>query len=233
MTDSTRARVVGGEHDAGGLDGHVGAGADRDADVGLRERRGVVDAVADHRHPAARAPAARRPCRPCPPAAPRRTPRRCRARRRPRPRPSGVAGDHHDRRPRARAGRRRPAGTPVATASSSASAPSDLPVPTTCSTVGTTRDHAAVTRPTSAGGSRPLLAQQRRTADRDRRAVDRRLDAAPGNERKSLTAAAARTARAAARDDGPGERVLAVGLDGGGQRQQLVLARPPRSWRRR
>jgi hypothetical protein len=29
---------------------HVGAGADRDAQVGLSERRSIVDAVADHRH---------------------------------------------------------------------------------------------------------------------------------------------------------------------------------------
>jgi hypothetical protein len=32
------------------LDGDVGPGADGDADVGTGERRGVVDAVADHRH---------------------------------------------------------------------------------------------------------------------------------------------------------------------------------------
>ena len=32
-----------------GLDGDLGAGADGDADVGLRERGRVVDAVADHR----------------------------------------------------------------------------------------------------------------------------------------------------------------------------------------
>src|SRR5438093_2292178 len=33
------------------LDRHIGAGSDRDAQVGLGERRGVVDTVADHRHP--------------------------------------------------------------------------------------------------------------------------------------------------------------------------------------
>ena len=32
----------------------VGAGADRDADIGLRQRRRVVDAVADHRDDRAR-----------------------------------------------------------------------------------------------------------------------------------------------------------------------------------
>ena len=44
------AEVPGDERHVGGLDRDVGAGADRDADVGLRERRGVVDPVADHRH---------------------------------------------------------------------------------------------------------------------------------------------------------------------------------------
>ena len=43
------ARVAADERDAGGLDRDVGAGADRDPEVGPGERRGVVDAVADHR----------------------------------------------------------------------------------------------------------------------------------------------------------------------------------------
>ena len=34
----------------GGLDGHVGAGADGESDVGSGEGGGVIDAVADHRH---------------------------------------------------------------------------------------------------------------------------------------------------------------------------------------
>src|SRR5699024_9058604 len=37
------------ERDVGGLNGDVGAGAHRQAQVGLGQRRGVVDAVADHR----------------------------------------------------------------------------------------------------------------------------------------------------------------------------------------
>ncbi len=65
-------RVGAHEHDVGGLDRDVGAGADRDADVGLRERGRVVDAVADHRHLAALAPGARRPWPPCRPGGPRR-----------------------------------------------------------------------------------------------------------------------------------------------------------------
>ena len=52
-------RVGAHQHDVGGLDGDVGAGADRDADVGLGERGGVVDAVADHGDLAALAAGAR------------------------------------------------------------------------------------------------------------------------------------------------------------------------------
>ncbi len=41
--------VVVGEHHVGRLLGHLGAGdAHRDADVGVRKRRGVVDTVAGH-----------------------------------------------------------------------------------------------------------------------------------------------------------------------------------------
>ena len=44
------AQVVAGEGDVGGFDRGGGSGrAHRDPDVGGRERRGVVDAVADHR----------------------------------------------------------------------------------------------------------------------------------------------------------------------------------------
>ena len=42
--------VAGDERQVAGLDRDVGARSDREAEVGLRERRGVVDAVADHRH---------------------------------------------------------------------------------------------------------------------------------------------------------------------------------------
>ena len=59
MVESVRAREpdrVGGDpqvaahqRQVAGLDRDVGAGAHRQAEVGLRERGGVVDAVADHR----------------------------------------------------------------------------------------------------------------------------------------------------------------------------------------
>src|SRR5829696_543612 len=49
------AGVVGGQHDPGRLDGHVGAGADGHAHVGPGQGGGVVDAVADHGHPQAAA----------------------------------------------------------------------------------------------------------------------------------------------------------------------------------
>ena len=52
------AQIALDERDAGALHRDVGARAHGDADVGLRERRRVVDAVAGHRHDAAFAPAA-------------------------------------------------------------------------------------------------------------------------------------------------------------------------------
>ena len=54
------ARVAADEGDVGRLDGHVGAGADRDPEVGRGEGRGVVDPVADHGHDLAPGAAARR-----------------------------------------------------------------------------------------------------------------------------------------------------------------------------
>ena len=48
-----RAQVTAHERDVAGLDRDVAPRADRDAHVGLRERRRVVDAVADHRDDAA------------------------------------------------------------------------------------------------------------------------------------------------------------------------------------
>ena len=58
-------RVGAHEDEVGGLDGDVGAGADGDAEVGLGEGGGVVDAVADHGDPGSVVLEARRPRRPC------------------------------------------------------------------------------------------------------------------------------------------------------------------------
>ena len=66
IASAARAQVAGDEREVGGLDRDVGAGADRQAEVGLRERGRVVDAVADHRDDAAlglQARGRRRPCR--------------------------------------------------------------------------------------------------------------------------------------------------------------------------
>ena len=52
------AQVARDEREVGRLDRDVGAGADREPEVGLRERRRVVHAVADHRHDLALLPAA-------------------------------------------------------------------------------------------------------------------------------------------------------------------------------
>ena len=72
-----------------GLDRHVGAGPDRDPQVGTGERRHVVDAVADHRDPPALGLERRRRAPPSPRAGPRRPRGRCRPpRRRHAPSPS-------------------------------------------------------------------------------------------------------------------------------------------------
>eukprot|EP01022_Parablepharisma_sp_SALTPOND_P021550 TRINITY_DN427_c1_g1_i8.p1 TRINITY_DN427_c1_g1~~TRINITY_DN427_c1_g1_i8.p1 ORF type:complete len:1229 (-),score=506.41 TRINITY_DN427_c1_g1_i8:439-4125(-) len=47
---SGQPRVAMHQGDAGRLHGHIGAGGHGDADVGGGQRRGIVDAVADHRH---------------------------------------------------------------------------------------------------------------------------------------------------------------------------------------
>jgi hypothetical protein len=56
-TDSSRARadaaqVALDQRDLGAVHGDVGAGAHGDADIGLGQRRRIVDAVAGHRHDA-------------------------------------------------------------------------------------------------------------------------------------------------------------------------------------
>jgi hypothetical protein len=49
-TEVTTPSSAGDQRHVGGLDGHVRSRANRDADVGLGERGGVVDPVAHHRH---------------------------------------------------------------------------------------------------------------------------------------------------------------------------------------
>ncbi len=97
MTPVTPRGSLDAEHDAGRLDGHVGAGADGDADVGPGQRRGVVHAVADHRHAcgprACSSATARSLSSGSTSANTSSTPSRRRDRLGHRP---GVAGDHHD-----------------------------------------------------------------------------------------------------------------------------------------
>ena len=45
-----RPEVTRDQREVGRLDGHIGAGAQRDSQIGPRQRGAVVDAVADHRH---------------------------------------------------------------------------------------------------------------------------------------------------------------------------------------
>ena len=44
------SQVATDQRDIRSRHGHIGAGANRDTEIGLGKRRGVVDAVADHRH---------------------------------------------------------------------------------------------------------------------------------------------------------------------------------------
>ena len=47
MAFDDAAQIAGHQHHVGALDRDVGAGADGDADIGLGQRRRIVDAVAD------------------------------------------------------------------------------------------------------------------------------------------------------------------------------------------
>ena len=67
IAEPDQPRIAADERDVGRLDRHVRAGPDGDAEVRPGERRGVVDAVADHRDRGARPPGAARSSRPCRP----------------------------------------------------------------------------------------------------------------------------------------------------------------------
>ena len=94
MAATTPPQVAAHERDVGRLDGHVGAGAHRDADVGLGQGRRVVDPVADHGHDTAVGLQALDLASPSPPEAPRRAPARCRPGRDGRRGRSTIAGQH-------------------------------------------------------------------------------------------------------------------------------------------
>ena len=226
------AQVAGDQRQVGGLDRDVGAGADRQAEVGLGERGRVVDAVADHRHDAALGlqPRARR--RPCRRAAPRRSPRRCRPRPRPRAavaalspvsstgrspsarsdatasarrRLDGVGDDEQRRAPR----RPRPTSTAVRPCASAARRAAS-------SSAGTCRLHSAI----SAG--RPTCTPWPSTTPSTPR---------PSRLAKPSTAGSAPSSSRAARGDRLRDRVLGGVLERAGEPQHA--RRGPRRRRRR
>ena len=82
MASAAATQVAAHQGQVAGLDRDVGAGAHGQAEVGLGQRGGVVDAVAHHRHDAALGLEPLDDVDLVRPAAPRRSPRRCRPRRR-------------------------------------------------------------------------------------------------------------------------------------------------------
>ena len=197
---------------------------------------GVVDAVADHGHDAALAPAgARTTVDLVRRAAPRRPPRRCR----PRPRPPG-------RRPRCRRSAAPGAG-PSARSGATASALVGLTVSAT-----TSSPRAAPSQPTSdrgparrlgapatasarpAASAQPQLGQQRGAGRRRPRGRRRRpRTPRPARFGEAATAGSAPPRARAAAAIGPRDRVLGGVLERAGQAQHLVAVRRPRRGRRR
>ena len=225
---TTPRRSLAHQRHVGGLDGHVGARAHRDADVGLGQRRRVVDAVADHRHHVARRPADARPRAPCRPgstSASTRSMPACRAMAS-RGRPL-VAGEHHHLEParaqRGHRGRRlglqhvghgdEPERAARRTRRRRPSCPR-RPAPPRAAPAARPRCRA---RP-SARGCR---------AARGRRGPGRRRPARARSGTRS-TGGSASPRSLAAGDDGLAERMLGALLGGGGEREHLGLgdARP-------
>ncbi len=225
MASAADAQVAADEGEVAGLDGDVGAGAHGEAEVGLGEGGGVVDAVADHGDdPALGLQAAddvdlvggqhlgddRRRCRPR-----RRRPGRRRSLspvsstgRSPRPRSSaiasargrldGVGDDEHGRGPR-RPSRRAPAVRPAR--------------------LGARRRRPRARR----RGAAPSRPRKPLAAGDDGVAVDDALHAeALGGWRTTRPAASGADPVAGAGGDGLGDRVLGGVLERAGEAQHLV-----------
>ena len=179
----------------------VGAGAHRDADVGLRERGRVVDAVARHRDDAALAPAARaRPRAFCSGSTSAMHLVDARARARP---PAAVvaavAGQHHDAQAVARAARASASGVVALIGSATPSRPAGAAVD------GDEHDRLPVARAAprrasaSAPTSTPSSLEQRGVAERDARGRRRApTTPLPGARLRSRRRAASATPRSCA-----------------------------------
>ena len=213
----------------GGLDGDVGAGADRDADIGLRERGRVVDAVADHRDdvtPRLQVAPRRPPCRP---AAPRPGPGRCRpARRSPRRCARGRRSAWHTSIPSAR--RRATAVGRLGLDGVGDRDDAERRPPSMATNSGVSPAPPPLGGSVSDGRqSMPRARNQRSAADEDSWPVDARCDAVAGDRlerrRRGEVQAAARRLATIASAEGCSEPRSTAAPDGAAAR--------PRSSRRR
>ena len=223
MASADAARVVAGQHDPGRLDRDIRPRADRDAEVGLRQRRGVVHAVADHRHPGAALLQPGDDLRPCRPGS-------TSANTSSRPSCAGdpaadfvrVAGEHghpdaaplqlRDRLRRLRPDHIRQRDRVPSTRSPSSRntvvLPSDASRRTAC------------TSSTSSGQA--ALGDHALAGDRVGAAVHVRLDAAAGEGREAGRARHRDAARCRLRDDRLSQRMLGAGLHRRREREHLV-----------
>ena len=226
-----RAQVAAHERHVRRLDGDVGARADRDADVGLRERRRVVDAVARPSRPPSPRAWSRSISATLPsgstPATTRSMPAsRATASAVARASPVSITTSSPMRRSRAIASRE-VGRIGSATARTAASAPSTA----TKTAVARRAPRAPAAAPASGTGRD---ARARRGAPGCRRAT--RCPSTTPRAPRPVTdsnvgppASEPGALRGRVRHDGVGERVLARALDGGGEREQRV---PPRAARR-
>ena len=203
--------------------------AHRDAHVGLGQRRGVVDAVADHRHAAA--PPSLEPAdlsAPCPRAGPRRSTRSI----------AGLRG----RWPRPSARCRRVSMTTSSPSARSAATTAarlrledvgDRDQPERAAVEGHEDGRLALARQRL--GPRLEGAERRRRARPSARALPSRTRPSgaiastpwPGMATNVPTGGSARPRSLAAAHDRLAERMLGALLDGRRQREQIVLRRPP------
>ncbi len=113
--------------------------------------------------------------------------------------------------------------------SSSARAPRTAPSATVKSTVRPCPDHCSAASATEGGTSRPELLDQAGAADPDLPAVDRGGCAPrPASDSNAEAARRRQPSIAGGAHHGPRQRVLRIGFDGGGQRQQRVLVQARR-----
>ena len=228
------AQVAFDQGDAGAFHRDVGAGAHRDADVGLRQRGRVVDAVAGHRDDAAFRLQSLDDRGFFRPAGPRLRPRRCRAVAATASAVVAVvAGQHDDPEALGVQRARSPPRVVALIGSATPSSPAALPSTATNMTVWPCARSASARASTARPASMSSVSSSAELPSATGSAVDRADDALAG-DRSNVVAAGNATPRSSrARDDGRGERMLAAALEARREAQQLVLVDSPAAARRR